>query len=396
LSLSHQSREELFLLWKRWDKSNKGPLFPLDAQEFHLPGHLHKAYRFLWYSFDGLSQELGQQLKKGWSKTPRDWRRVLLLAASEWLWDESDQAYATLSQWGDVCRKHCGETALKVVNGTLRALLRKHGKIDDLSILKFLPNRLVEIWSQSGKQEAELIEMLKAPRVQFFSPLEVWESPSAGFHLCDQSSGVYRLDHGLSPGDVVKDHAGFFQNIQASELVEEVLKKKQSGDILDYCCAPGGKSWQLARLQKQPFDIFLYEANPKRAEKVKESPMLKAFEACRWLEEDQLNQRTFDNILIDVPCGNSGVLVKSPEAMKFLWYPNDDCAQVQNEILQKALGLLKDEGRLFYSTCSIDAIENSYRIQRFCESMSLQLVFEKQWWPDAEGCHGAYLACLEW
>lgn len=383
-------------MWKRWDKSNKGPLFPLDAQELNFPAHLHKSYRLLWYSFDGLSLELGGLLKKGWNKTPRDWRRILLLAATEWLWDESDQAYATLSQWGDLCRKHCGEIALKVVNGTLRALLRKHGKLDDLSILKFLPKRLIDLWQASGKAESELVEMLRAPRVQFFSPLHSFENVPEGFHLCNQELGIYRLDHGIDPKGVLDAQQGFFQNLQAAELVSQVVKLKKEGDILDFCSAPGGKSWQMARIQGEKFEVYLHEVNPKRAVKVKESPLLKDLEVCHWLDETQMNERTFDNVLIDVPCANSGVLVKSPEAMKFLWFPNDECEQVQNEILEKALGLLKDEGRLFYSTCSIDATENNYRIQRFCESMSLKLVCEKQWWPNAEGRHGAYLACMEW
>lgn len=368
----------------------------MDAQGNRLPGHLHKSYRFLWYSFDGLSQELGELLKKGWNKTPRDWRRILLLAASEWLWDESDQAYATLSQWGDICRKHCGETALKVVNGTLRAMLRKHGKVDDMSILKFLPKRLIENWRQSGRGEAGLVEMLKATRVQFFSPLEPFDVPPSGFQLCSEDLGVYQLEPGLNPNEILSEHRGFFQNLQAAELVAEVVKHKREGGVLDLCCAPGGKSWQMARLQEKPFEIFLHESNPKRAKKVLESPILASFPVCQWLEKEQLNQMMFNNILIDVPCGNSGVLVKSPEAMKFLWYPNDECAEVQNEILHKALSLLKEGGRLFYSTCSIDEKENGYRMQRFCENMSLKLVFEKQWWPDAKGRHGAYLACVEW
>jgi len=397
LNSFHCYREELYLLWKKWDKSNSGPLLPLDATQVHLPSHLFKTYRYLWYSFDGLSVELGRRLKKGWAKTPYEWRRILMLAATEWLWDSGDHAYATLNQWGEVCRKHCGESALKVVNGTLRAFLRSHENSSELTILKFLPKELIKIWSFSSKPESELIEWLKAPRQQFYFPLDQHKEPSS--ELMEKIDfpwmNLYQLRHGVEPQSVLQNESGFFQNIHAAELAHKIMILKRSGNMLDYCAAPGGKSWQMALAQRENFDIYMHESNPRRAEKIVTSPLLNHFKQCIWLPKDKLKEMSFDNILVDVPCSNSGVLIKNPEACRHLWHQNDDCVEVQNEILNMALSMLKEGGRIFYSTCSINPLENHGRVQRFCEERAMQLVEERQWWPESKGGHGAYLACIE-
>lgn len=399
MSLTRPQREELFLLWKKWDKANKGPLFPLDAtaNSGALPAYLHKSYRQLWFSFDGLSQELGERLKKGWSKTPRDWRRILLLTASEWLWGDGHQNHAILSEWGEICRQHCGEIALKVCNGTLRGLLRDHEAKSELTILKFLPTELLTHWERSGKAEGALVEVLMASRQQFYFPIDDLDSESLeqlGPMLNEQSDG-YVLKRGVEPKALIDKENGFFQNIHASDVVKKLIECKSSGAVLDLCAAPGGKSWQLARLLGASEKVFMHEVNPKRAKRILKNPMLEKLN-CHWVDAEKLEDMTFENVLIDVPCGNSGVLLKSPEAIKHMWYPNDLCGDVQNEILHKALNHLKDKGRLFYSTCSISPVENHYRIEKFCREMSMELIEEKQWWPDEKGGHGAYLACMQW
>lgn len=397
MSQTRSQREELFLLWKSWDKAKNGPLFPPDStvSQRQVPPHLLRSYRFLWYSFDGLSLELGERLKKGWSKTPRDWRRVLLLAATEWLWDSGEHAYATLSEWGEICRAHCGESAVKVVNGTLRAFLRGHESPSELTVLKFLPLELIQYWSCSGLPEGDLVSALKSSRVQFFYPLGEFNSELVE-KVESSCLDVYSLKHGVEPKLLLENTSGFFQNIHAAELVRKVLDLKVDGSVLDYCSAPGGKSWQMARFNEGKGGIYLHDVNKRRARRIKESPLLEYFDRCEWVDMERLESEEYDNILIDVPCGNSGVLVKSPEATKHLWYQNDECAEVQNEVLQKALGFLREGGRLFYSTCSINPSENEYRVKHFCEEMSMQLVSEFQWWPDSRGGHGAYLACMEW
>ena len=75
---------------------------------------------------------------------------------------------------------------------------------------------------------------------------------------------------------------------------------------------------------------------------------------------------SFDRVLLDVPCSNSGVLRRRPEAR----YAQDDrciaavCA-LQRQILADTAGAVAPGGLLVYSTCSIWPKENRKQINRF-------------------------------
>ena len=61
----------------------------------------------------------------------------------------------------------------------------------------------------------------------------------------------------------------------------------------------------------------------------------------------------FDLIVLDAPCSGGGCSCKQPEAMDY-WstaYPSQ-CASLQREILEDAVTMLAEGGRLVYSTCT--------------------------------------------
>ena len=62
---------------------------------------------------------------------------------------------------------------------------------------------------------------------------------------------------------------------------------------------------------------------------------------------------------MDAPCTGTGTLARNPE-IKWRIQPEDALRlqQVQMAILGNALNLLADDGRLVYSTCSLEREEN--------------------------------------
>ena len=105
----------------------------------------------------------------------------------------------------------------------------------------------------------------------------------------------------------------------------------------------------------------------------------------------------FDRILLDVPCGNSGVLRRRVDAR---WRQDPErLARVrasQRRILDNTPRLLAPGGRIVYSTCSIDPSENQEQIDSFlsrtpgfcCRESRLNL-------PGDHGADGAFAAALE-
>src|SRR5690606_25727067 len=73
-----------------------------------------------------------------------------------------------------------------------------------------------------------------------------------------------------------------------------------------------------------------------------------------------------DWILVDVPCSNTGVLGRRPEARYRLNVPALlSLAELQLSILESAAALAGRTTRLVYSTCSIDPEENGQVLTRF-------------------------------
>ncbi|KAG5637196.1 hypothetical protein H0H81_005409 [Sphagnurus paluster] len=75
--------------------------------------------------------------------------------------------------------------------------------------------------------------------------------------------------------------------------------------------------------------------------------------------EKRTQQLLFDRILCDVPCSGDGTMRKNMGIWKS-WQPMDGNGLhgLQVRILQRAMKLLKPEGRIVYSTCSLNPVEN--------------------------------------
>jgi 16S rRNA (cytosine967-C5)-methyltransferase len=70
----------------------------------------------------------------------------------------------------------------------------------------------------------------------------------------------------------------------------------------------------------------------------------------------------FSHVLVDVPCSNTGVLARRPDA-RWRLRPKDieSLATLQAQLLEAAVRHLAPGGRLVYSTCSLEPEENEER-----------------------------------
>ncbi len=104
-----------------------------------------------------------------------------------------------------------------------------------------------------------------------------------------------------------------------------------------------------------------------------------------------------DRILLDVPCSGLGVLRRKPDAkwsltQKFI----NELREKQAQILDEYAPMLKVEGILVYSTCSILPSENELQIKSFLErNNGYELMEEKRISPAETGFDGFYMAKLK-
>lgn len=73
----------------------------------------------------------------------------------------------------------------------------------------------------------------------------------------------------------------------------------------------------------------------------------------------------FDRILCDVPCSGDGTLRKNPDIwLKWNAANGDNLHGIQTRIIRRAAELLAVGGKLVYSTCSLNPVENEAVIHR--------------------------------
>ena len=83
-------------------------------------------------------------------------------------------------------------------------------------------------------------------------------------------------------------------------------------------------------------------------------------------QENPFERESFDLILADVPCSNSGVIRRRPDApWRYQVKRVAELTLLQADILDSLSLLVRPGGRLLYSTCSIEPEENTRQIENF-------------------------------
>ena len=102
----------------------------------------------------------------------------------------------------------------------------------------------------------------------------------------------------------------------------------------------------------------------------------------------------FDRILVDAPCSNTGVMRRRPDLRWRLQRTDFERMQrLQVEIVRALLPLLKPNGVLVYSTCSLEPEENEEVVRRcLAETLVMRLEGERFSLPIRDGFDGAYAA----
>ena len=177
-----------------------------------------------------------------------------------------------------------------------------------------------------------------------------------------------------------------------------LLTPQPGWTILDLCAAPGVKTTQLAEVTGDAAKIIATDIDDERLKKVKENSDRLGIKSIKVVPYKKLADIKFDCILLDVPCSNTGVLARRIEA-RYRIRPEavEELAKTQYELLEKAAGLLKPQGKICYSTCSIQKQENGELIREFLDkNPGFKLESERLTLPSAEGFDhdGGYTAIL--
>lgn len=186
----------------------------------------------------------------------------------------------------------------------------------------------------------------------------------------------------------------------SSQLAARFLNPQENDVILDACSAPGTKTTYLAAMMKNQGKIIASDYYDHRLELVKEAcqrlnvKIVETKQMDATLAHTCFEKESFDRILLDVPCSGLGVLKHKPE-LKYRIKPEDldNLLQVQKEILESCVQLLKVNGVMVYSTCTLNKKENDRQIKAFLKNHpEMVLEEEKTCFPYQEHQDGFYMA----
>ncbi|KAK7387530.1 hypothetical protein VNO78_28404 [Psophocarpus tetragonolobus] len=179
-------------------------------------------------------------------------------------------------------------------------------------------------------------------------------------------------------------------NITRQEAVSMVpplfLDVHSNHFVLDMCAAPGSKTFQLLEILHKSTkvgclpvgmvianDLDIQRCNllihqTKRmctANLIVTNHEAQHFPGCLLnrnhdkMEQDQQDSLLFDRVLCDVPCSGDGTLRKAPDLWrKWNTGTGNGLHNLQVLIAMRGASLLKVGGRMIYSTCSMNPIEN--------------------------------------
>ncbi|MDA9703014.1 RsmB/NOP family class I SAM-dependent RNA methyltransferase [Paracoccaceae bacterium] len=155
------------------------------------------------------------------------------------------------------------------------------------------------------------------------------------------------------------------QSLAASLPVKIAPMALKEKIVLDVCCAPGGKSFQLA---DNGANLTSIDKSERRLKVMKENLHRLKYDLdliCADIFEYQ-PKKLFDIILLDPPCTATGTIGKNPD-LQFL-NPLDkleELSDIQQKMLTRCASWLQDDGYIIYSVCSLLKQEGEDQISRF-------------------------------
>lgn len=178
--------------------------------------------------------------------------------------------------------------------------------------------------------------------------------------------------------------------------------------ILDRCCGVGTKTLQAWELLGSDAVIVAMDSSAQRCGILRSSLIARHINNVQVVQAEMFPNasadlpRGFQRILVDVPCSNSGVLARRPEA-RYSQSPKalEQLATLQKRIVTDAAKRLAPGGLLIYSTCSIWPEENQSVVEHLLHaSTGLSLLDQQTTLPSCtdDPIHyhdGGFLAVLQ-
>lgn len=273
-----------------------------------------------------------------------------------------------------------------LINAILRRALREQARLTKASdaepsaVRYSIPEFLIQKWTRQFGNEATIAlcqwNNSPAPNYARINQLRITAQ-----EFLDRHPGSFSLPGrpnfvGLTnPATATRTGDGYIQD-PSTAIACEMLRPHPGERVLDACAAPGGKTAYLAEMMSNEGELVAADFDASRLQRLRDNlRRLGVTNAklvhCNWLDETSIRstgfrKHSFDRILLDAPCTNTGVMRRRVD-VRWRLRPDDFARMPRQQfgILSAVRRLLKPEGSLVYSTCSLEPEENEEVVESF-------------------------------
>jgi 16S rRNA (cytosine967-C5)-methyltransferase len=304
-----------------------------------------------------------------------------------------------------------------LINAILRRALRekaallKAAKDQPQSIRFSIPEFLIEKWGcQFDAAEVKKLCQWNNRAAPVYARINLLKTTVPEFLLRYPGTALVPKTNNFitlrEPGAALRAGDCYIQDLSTA-LACETLRPGPGETVLDACSAPGGKAAYLAEIMQNKGTLVATDQDETRLKRLRDNFVRLGITntravGCDWSDEKSiqgtaLKAQSFDKILLDAPCTNTGVMRRRVD-LRWRLRPEDfvRMQRLQLAILQGLVPMLKPGGSLVYSTCSLEEEENEQVIKAFLrEKPNFRLTKSERRLPFRDGVDGAFVARLE-
>lgn len=294
-----------------------------------------------------------------------------------------DTRYSTPQWLCDFLVKTYGKEVARTI---LEDQYIEHDTVVRVNTLKTTPEELKDRFEKSGVTVKDGILSKRSLRISGYDSIRRLPGYRDGLFVVQDETSTYTVEHiGINPGD----------------------------KVLDICAAPGGKSllaYELTCGTDKNGNIVSgtvcsRDISENKIEKIREnaerlgvtSLNLEISDATE-LDESLAklpDAEKFDVVIADVPCSGLGIMGRKNDIKYHM------TADIMKELSEQGLVILKNasqyvkpHGRICFSTCTINPVENGDVVRAFLDSSDFSILDERTFLQGVDGSDGFYYCIL--
>jgi 16S rRNA (cytosine967-C5)-methyltransferase len=324
-------------------------------------------------------------------------RELLRLSIYQIVYLTKIPPHAVVHEAVEIAKRRGHKGIASTVNGILRSILRKgvrsidniEDDIERMSVETSHPSWLIERWvKQFGKEEALAMAHENNHPARMTARVNSLKATVDEAMSTLSKEGIEASKGEIIPGSLqtstgsLANTAAFAEGLltiqdESSMLPVLALDVKPDMKVLDMCAAPGGKTTFIAEKMNDQGEIYAHDLHDHKLSLIESNAKRLGIQSIRTKSGDSRELDTtyepasFDRILVDAPCSGLGVIRRKPE-IKYNKTEQDltSLTEIQEQLLDTAYKLIKDDGIIVYSTCTVEYEENEGMVRRFLKKHS--------------------------